>query len=200
MSTIVSWYTVNTPYEEVLNHYLLPSVERLNLDHKIYPVRSLKDWTKNTNQKPDIALKALDEIDDDILLVDADCRIHVAPTLLDRIPPQYDMGVFYLDWQTWYRKGYPKKELCSGTLFFRHTKGCREVIEAWKAEGNKTGLPDQLNLDAVLKLFPHVNVYVLPLEYCWINSLPTGEKPHIKRPENVVVEHFQMSRRLRSIQ
>lgn len=200
MYIIVSWFTKDTPYEEVMNTYLRPSLEKLDIPYKIYPVEPLKNWRQNTNLKPQIVEQALNEINTNILVVDADAKIHDYPVLLNEIPKEYDCGLFYLNWNEWYKNGSDKIELCSGSMYFRNRPICKELVRTWKeiAKKNENHYTDQQNLELALKKFPELKIYKLPYSYCWINSLPKGQKHNVERPEKVIIEHHQISRTLRN--
>lgn len=201
---IIGWFTIDTPYQDIIKQYLLPSLKKISINKKInydiYPIESTKNWKSNTNLKPIIAERALKESNENILLLDADCRVNDYPSLFDEIPEEYDIACFYLDWNEWYKNNSDKIELCSGTLFFRNRQICLDLIESWKVEGLKESnkLTDQEVLHNVLRDFPEIKIYSLPYEYCWINSLPRGGKPHIQRPSKVIIEHYQSSREMRS--
>lgn len=200
MFNIVSWYTKDTPYEEIIHDRLIASLNRLDLSRAIYQVEDLGNWIDNTNQKPSVAMRALTDLRTDIVLLDADCEVHEYPVLFDNIPQHYDMAVFYLDWKTWYKKQSDRKELCSGTLFFRNRERCKKLIQDWHFESHLYGnkLPDQRVLEDLLKKNKHhLRIMELPISYCWINSLPDGSKPHVEKPLDVTIEHFQASRKLR---
>lgn len=200
MFTVVSWYTSNTPYKEVFDSHLLPTLIKEELPYKVYPMDAKNNWIQNTNLKAIVVDQALAEIESDILVVDADCKINQYPKLLDKIPLKYDIGLFYLSWKEWYGHETDKKELCSGTIFLRNRVNTKKLIQDWKTltEKNNNKLSDQRFLELALKLNPNLNIYNLPYEYCWINSLPDGSEPKVPRPENVIIEHFQASRTLRS--
>lgn len=200
MVTIVSWYTLNTPYKEVMDTHLLPTLVKFELPYKTYPMDATQNWVQNTNLKSTVIEKALEEIDSDILVLDADCKINCYPTLLDEIPIEFDAGFFYLDWNKWYQNGTSKKELCSGTLFFRNRPIVKKLITDWKelTLKNNGKLVDQRFLELALKVNPDIKIFDLPITYCWINSMPDGSEPKAKKPETVVVEHYQASRTLKS--
>lgn len=200
MFTIVSWYTIDTPYKEILDTHLLPTLIKFDLPHKIYPMEASKNWVQNTNLKSLVIEKALEEIDSDILVLDADCKINSYPTLLDEIPMEFDAGFFYLDWMKWYQKGTAKNELCSGTLFFRNRPKIKKLVLDWKelTIKNNGKLVDQRFLELALKVNPGIKIFELPVSYCWINSMPDGTEPLAKRPEPVIIEHYQASRTLRT--
>ena len=198
MIELVSWYTQDTSYEQVFKDYFLASCKENDLQCNLYIVEPTGNWQKNTNLKPNVAKRALTDLKADILLIDADAKIYSHPQLLEDLPQEYDMAVFYLDWGSWYGHSHGKKELCSGTLFFRNRPVCLDVINAWDELAKENKYPDQRLLEMVLKNFSNVNVYELPIEYCWINSTPGWKPPIVPRPEHVVIEHFQASRKLRN--
>lgn len=197
MFTIISWYTKHTEYESVMMNHLVPSLLKLNLPHSIYPVDSKNDWKTNTNMKPEIVEQAFEEIETDLLIVDADAIIHCYPKLLEEIPEEYDCAIFWLNWNEWYQNGSDMNELCSGTLYFRNRPICKKLIKKWKEVCAENRYPDQKNLEVALKQTLDINVYKLPYEYCWIHSLPGQRETYIERPNQVVVEHFQVSRQLK---
>lgn len=199
MFTTVSWYTKNTEYESVIMDYLVPSLLKLNLSHKIYPMDSLNNWRKNTNLKPVVIEKAFSDINTDLLVVDADAVIHHYPKLLDEIPEEYDCAIFWLKWREWYN--YPDnntEQLASGTLFFRNRNICKQLIKQWQEQCKTNNITDQKALEIALRQFPNLKIYKLPYEYCWINSLPGGKIPYVKKPKQVVIEHWQISRDIRN--
>lgn len=197
MFTVVSFYTKNTPYEEVMNNYLRPSLESLQISHKIYEVESKNHWARNTQLKPTILKRAFSELQTDLVMIDADAKVYQFPNLFNAIPDEYDCALFYLDWSSWYRNNSGIKELCSGTMMFRNRQICHELLNEWENTCTKTSDPDQKVLNKIIEGFPDLKIYNLSFEYCWITSLPGGHEPFIKRPENVVIEHFQKSRTLR---
>jgi hypothetical protein len=202
MIKIISWFTTQTPYEQVIEQCLIPSLKKLQLDYHIYPVSSQGDWIKNTQLKPSVVRQAINDFPNhDLVIVDADCTINEYPQLFKDIPREYDLGVFRLDRNAWYGiqgEGFKEKELCSGTLFFRNRPEVMELIESWNRRCYGTNLPDQLALQEVIEGFYWLKIYPLPLSYCYINSLPDGSKGKIP-VEKPVITHHQASRQLRQI-
>lgn len=194
---IVSWYTIDTEYSRVIKDYLISSCKKLNLNPIIYPVKSIGNWIKNTCLKPYIALKALKELNDDILLIDADAKILHFPELFNKIKKDYDIAYYTCKWREHY--GYKNsnvEEICSGTLWFKNCDISRRLVEKWKVECQKINKPDQVVLQEVLKDFKELKVFNLPVEYCYINSLPRGKEPLIK-PETIYISHYQASREMK---
>lgn len=197
MFTTISWYTKDIEYDNVMNRYFYPSIEKLDIPYKIYPMDSVGNWMKNTNLKPVVIEKALEELDTNLLIVDADAVIHSFPKLMLEIPKDYDCAMFWLDWNEWYQNGSDIKELCSGTLYIRNRLICKELIKTWIMMSKLHNLTDQKVLEKALHAFPDLKIYKLPYEYLWINSLPNNKVPFVKRPKNVIIEHFQISRSLK---
>lgn len=196
MLSIISWYTPQ--YKDVMDEYLRPSLKKLDIPYKIYPIDSIGDWRANTCLKPTIIEKAFfQELDRDLLIIDSDARIYDYPKLLDEIPIEYDCAMFWLDWNEWYKNGSDIKQLATGTLYFRNRPICKELIKVWQEFCSSTPMTDQKVLELALVEFPDLKIYKLPYEYLWINSLPGNRKPFVKRPDNVIIEHFQISRRLK---
>ena len=194
---IISWFTENTKYQNVIKDYFIDSVEKLNLNNvRVFAVPSKNNWKENTNLKPDVALNALKNLKDDVLLVDADATILEYPKLIEEIPEKYDCAMFWLDWNEWYNNGSNKKELCSGTLFFRDRLICEDLILTWKKICENNSYPDQKNLELALQFFPDLKIYELPLKYCYITTMPNGDKPFVEC-KNPIITHHQVSRELR---
>lgn len=201
MFTITSFYTKNTPYEDLaleLEHNLIHLDTPVSFN--ILPELSLDNWTKNTNLKSKVIKEMLDNDYNDIVFVDVDAKIHQYPSLFNEIPEEYDCALFFLDWEDWYRNGTDRLELCTGTMFFRNNDICKRLVQRWYEEGNSPNncVNDQRVLAKVLEEFPELKIFRLPYEYCWINSLPNENTPFVKRPKNVVIEHFQISRKLKN--
>lgn len=196
---ITTFITENTPYEEVYKQYLLDSITKLNeeINHICYRVPDLGSWYKNTSQKPYYILKALNEMPDyDIVFLDADARVERYPSLFAEIPDYFDLAVHFLDRNKWYGHQDNVMELLSGTMFLRNNERIKDLVYHWKDEAERTQEWEQKVLQRVLKQHIDVNVYELPLSYCYINTLPNGLEPPIKIKEPVIV-HYQVSRYLK---
>lgn len=191
----ISYYTVNTLYEDLARTHLMPSLEKWNLRYQIYAKPDLKDWSKNTRYKANILLDALRTYTEDIVFIDIDATIEKNPIIFTQIPKEYDIGVHLLDWFLQWRKqrGNPKRELLTGTMFIRNNERTKQLLKAWvKANQNEGGL-EQKVLQNLLNKFPDIKIYNLPPEYCCVimqdNSIPYH---YVKEP---VILHHQASRK-----
>lgn len=198
MFTIIGWYTPS--YKEIMYSHLLPSIENLAVPYNIYEMENMNNWRENTNLKQVVIGEALNQINSDIVVLDADCKVYHMPNLFNEIPEEFDMALFELDWSEWYGHTKGKYEICSGTLFFRNRQICKDLIKIWQdiSYEHLYRYPDQRYLAKAIEKLPNIKIYKLPYEYCWINSLPNGNLPKVQRPENVIIEHFQASRCMRN--
>jgi len=189
----VSYYTKNTPYEEVMKTHLLPTLEQYCLPHDIIEVPDLGNWSANTSYKATFLLDMLLKWKQDIVFLDADATIEQMPVLFDEIPNEYDMAVHYLDWYLQWR-GHPgnKKELLSGTMMMRYNDNIitllKEFIVTCKKHPN---IWEQRILQGVLRMNKHIKVYKLPAEYCVVIKFNGSIPKYIKTP---VIVHHQVSR------
>jgi len=195
-----TFYTKETSYEQVVNEYLIPSCKKAGIEPIVEGIPNKGTWTKNVAEKPRIILSLLESFirEDDILVfVDADATIERYPIELCNIPSEYEIGYHTLDWNSWY--GYtsqkPVHEVLSGTMIFRNTENVRHLCAEWYKEAKSSNLWEQKVLQGLLKQNGHLKVYDLPVEYCFMTSLPDGRKPLVKcKP---IIKHYQKSRELK---
>ena len=92
--TIYSFYTEESPYQEITNKYLIASINKLEkrIPLEIIRAQNFHHWGKNVAQKPFIILQLLDEGKDNIVFVDADATIEQYPQLFHDIPEEYDIA------------------------------------------------------------------------------------------------------------
>ena len=194
-----AFYTENTPYEQVIKDYLLPTTDKLGIRTIIKSIPNLGSWQRNVAEKPKVILSILDEIPPEqcLVFVDADARLLKYPELFDTIPEEYDLACHHLSWNTHYSyKNEPDiRECLSGTLFFRNTVLVRDLCKEWYDKANKNNEWEQKVLGDCLKSST-VKVYELPYSYITIPTLPDG-RPHPRGIENAVITHHQKSRELK---
>ena len=106
MFTIIGLYTKNTEYENIIKDNLIASLKKFDIPYKIYEMPSLGSWVKNTNLKSVVLEKAIEEINTDILMLDADCTVNEYPSLFNEIPEEYDCAFHYLNAEKWYNKEF----------------------------------------------------------------------------------------------
>jgi len=198
---ITAFVTSGTPYEEVLHDYLLPSIEKFNLEYNIEVVENKGSWLKNVAQKPKIIKEVLQKYPSyQVVCLDADSEIKRVPELFSQIPLEFDIACHYLDWNSWY--GYtdspPVLELLSGTLWINNTQNTQQILNQWESLSENSEKWEQKVLAEVINKNPSVNVYKLPVEYCYISSLPNGDPP-LYQSEYPVIVHHQVSRKLKKL-
>jgi len=198
---IVSFMTKNTVYEKVLKEYLGSTVGDLKVPYIFYAMNNEGSWIKNVAMKPRVILQALEQFPENIVFLDADSKIECFPTLFNEIPPEFDLAAHYLDWNAWY--GYteksPRKELLSGTMFFRNTEKVKKLVKKWAADASAHTIWEQKLLQNILQREKTAyRVYDLPLSYCYIRTLPNGSEPKVK-VDKIVISHYQVSRTLRKL-
>lgn len=196
---ICSYYTQNTDYEEVAHNYLMKSIGGLNIKSDIRCVPNLGSWAKNTSYKPQFILEMLEQHTDNIVFVDCDAEIVSYPELFENIPADCNFAAHILDRSKWYGVKFEEqnsKELLSGTLWIRNNKESRTIVQEWNMACKISPVWEQKVLGMVLKK-NDVHVYQLPIEYCYIKTLPSGEVPIVKCNDPVIV-HNQCSRLYRN--
>lgn len=199
-----SFYTENTPYQDVIMEYFVPSAMNLFYNNgvkwKIQGVENQGTWIKNVAQKPKVILEMLESIEDNKLLVflDADTKINKYPVLFDQIPEEYDIGFHTLDWGTWYnRPENQTKELLTGTMFFRYNPLVKKLLTEWYTNAILSNKWEQKVLENLIVNFPNIKIFPIPLEYCYITSMPNGKPPFVKC--DPIISHYQASRKLKRV-
>jgi len=195
---IISYYTFDTPYQEVCHKYLMPSVQVLKLNVDVRAVNNQGNWYLNTSYKPTFIRSMLDFHKKDVVFVDSDAQILEYPDLFENIPEQYCIAAHVLDKNNWYGRDYGSNryELLSGTLWVKNCDESRKILEAWEKQCSATNTWEQKVLQYVLEQLG-VKPFQLPLSYCYIKTMPNGQLPRVKVDRPVVV-HNQVSRALKN--
>lgn len=190
MPVFVSHYTVNTPYEQEVEH-LRSSLEEYELDYDIQGIKSLGSWRLNSNYCATQIKEMMDTYSPrSILRLDADARVEAFPELF--IKKGFRSDVAAAIWMQ--SRLRPKGELMGGTLYFGNTDKSRVVVDNWlerlKARPNSRN-PDLLHL-TVKELKGTFDFRELPLSYCRIFDFAN------MGPDKVIV-HYQASRKFKKI-
>ena len=196
--TIISYFTPG-PYEEAAHNYLMPSVQKLNLNSDIRRVDSRGSWNANTSYKSEFVLSMLEIHKSNVVFLDCDAIINSYPQLFHGIPEEYNIAAHTLDRNLWYNREYlnTRYELLTGTAFFRYSEKTLEIVKKWVDECKRTPqIWEQKILENIIKN-DCVNIFPLPLSYCYIFSLPDNSPPIVKC-ENPIIVHMQKSRELRN--
>lgn len=205
---IGTFYTSNTPYEKVFNDYALKSLMRMkqefNIDWRVSVQENRGSWRLNVAQKAKAILEmllTLKESNDtrNLVFIDADTTIAEYPGLFNEITA--DIAYHSLDWTTWYNRPQDTiKELLTGTMFFKNTEEIRDLCAYWYECSVLIDNWEQKVLQELLES-PHRSHIVkaeLPLEYCYIETMPDGKPPFVKVDKPVIIHH-QMSRKLKRL-
>ena len=193
-----AFYTRNTPYADIVDSYFKQSCLELNLKFKITGIPNQGTWLKNVAEKPRVILDQLKDLKEDerLIFVDADAVIEKYPTLLEMIPPEYDFGFHLLSWKQWYGYSTDTYELLSGTLFLKNIPEVHALCLDWHRQALNYDEWEQVSLQKCLSNYK-LNVYELPLEYCYPISRPGGLEPLVKL--DPIISHHQKSRELKKI-
>jgi hypothetical protein len=187
----VSFVTKNSPYEKVVEDYLLPTLKKFNLPYDIDYIETKKSWMENIQYKPTFLKNMLLKHKCPIVSLDADATIEKDPVLFNTIS-EHDIGAFYLDWKMWYSSRYDKKELLGGTLYFNYNDKVLAFLDKWIQKQNEKMQWAQRVLQQLVLENPDIKIYSLPIEYCFIDS---NKFPNLKK--EAVIIHHQLSRKYR---
>jgi hypothetical protein len=197
------FYTENSPYEQVLRDYLYSSLIRNDLleriELQIMHTQNYGYWIRNVAEKPLVIRHMLSQLqqDEGLVFLDADATIEQYPILFDEISQEYDIAFYTLNWNDWY--GYNQspsiKEILSGTMFFRNRDKVKALCEEWHKLAIESNEWEQKILQKILDKYD-LKVYNLPIEYCYIKTLPSGKEPKIKIEKPIIIHH-QISRLLK---
>jgi hypothetical protein len=189
--SIASFYTLNSPYEQEVKS-LINSCQAYGLDYHIEGIPSLGSWESNCGYKPLYIYRKLLELKKPILWVDADAIFKKKPDF--SFFESYDISAridSFVGWE------HPSK-LLSGTLFINYTQHGQAIVKQWGEEcmqrlnlNHKTW--DQEVLRDVLLHYPDGRFLPMPLSYVKIFDT---DRNYIKE-EDVVIEHYQASRRFK---
>lgn len=175
--TVISFYTVNTPYEKEIQK-LIASLDMYNVKHSVSSIQTLGSWEKNCQHKARCILHAMETIETNIVWLDADAVITRYPSLFDEL--ECDLAYHYLE---------HRKELLSGTLFLANNERMRELVREWIALNDTNRAWDQKNLQSIVENRNNIAKQVLPAAYCKIYD---NRHQQVTDP---VVMHYQASRR-----
>ncbi len=192
----VSYATKNTPYMQVLEQRLLPTLIRWNLNYDIeYPLDK-GNWQKNTHIKAEFLKRMLLKHKQPIVFLDADATIERFPILFESLG-DYDISYHSFDWFKFWRgiEGNPKREYLSGTLYLNYNAKVLEFLDTWIDLNKRSTTWEQRNMQQILEKWGNkLKVYPLPIEYIAIVKRDGKVPSFIKEP---IIVHWQASRRLR---
>lgn len=196
MILVVSYATKNTPYVQILESRLLPTLIKWGLNYDIeYPLDK-GSWAKNTHMKAEFLKKMLLKHKQPIVFLDADATIERFPILFEQLE-EYDISYHELNWYSFWRgiEGNPKREYLSGTLYLNYNPIIIDFLDAWIALNKRSTAWEQRNMQQILEKWkPRLKIYPLPIEYIAIKKRDGKVPDFIKEP---VIVHWQASRKHR---
>jgi len=194
----ISYYTINTPYEEEAKKYLIPSLKKFNLPYDVQGIPDLGSWQKNTHFKAQFIKKCLLYYKSPIIFLDIDATIEKYPVLFEKLK-NYDISYHELDWfLQWRGQKGDRKEILSGTLYLNYTPIIMKFLDRWIEINNQKTQWEQKNMSETLKEYKDkLKTYPLPYEYIVIPRQNGQLPPHIKQ-EEVIIYHHQSSRKLKN--
>lgn len=187
-------YCTSGVYERVMDDYLLPSINRWNLNHDIVTIKDMGSWNLNTGYKCKFIKDMLLIHEEDICFLDADATIESYPELLFNIPKEYDIAIHLLDWQRFWRNkiGDDQRELLSGTMVIKYSQKTLKLLDEWirQVEIQKSKKEQKILEEIVLNNSKY-RLYDLPASYCAIKKYDGSIPDYIGNP---VILHHQVSR------
>lgn len=195
----ISYYTKKTPYEEVMNTHLMPTLKNFNLDYDIEGIEDLGNWANNTGYKSRFIVKMLEKHKCPVVFLDADATIEKFPKFLLNISSEYDICFHYLDWNLQWRGHIgDKKEFLSGTMWFNYNpKVVNLVKEFIKEIEQNIATWEQKTMQRVVESHNDLKILQLPKEYIVIPRQNGKIPPHIKK-EDIIILHHQASRKYKN--
>ena len=181
---VISFYTVNTPYEKEAEKFVL-SCERCGVSHHVEGVRLDASWHENTLYKPFFIAEKLDQFNEPLLWVDVDARFKQKPFF--SFSNAWDIAIYTCPYQP---KGDWRYNRTSSFLIHHSAQG-RRLVNLWcersKAPWIKHG--DQEAMVEVLQEHSGFKLEPLPLGYVYIEDVDAK-----MCPVDLILQHYQASR------
>lgn len=190
---VVSFYTNNTIYEQIMAQYLMPCLKLYNLSYHIFALNNLGTWKHNVRLQPSMILMAMKAFpNDNILWMDADTTIRHYPELFLRIPERSDMGVYYMDWEDHYGpQKVGKADLVTGVMYIKNTPKMVKFIEEWvdATTNEETDYRFKLMHMVDSRIEGDFSIFLLPRTYAYVATRMDGSLPAIPMIDPIVVQH-----------
>ena len=186
---VVSFYTLNTPYEQEVQN-LLASCKKWGLEIHAEGYPSKGSWEENCAFKPRFILEKLHQFQRPLLWVDADAVFLKSPNF--KIFADYDFSVRIFE----HLPARNPSKVMSGTIYVDYTPAGIDLIERWTKNcknwlKKNPGIWDQYVLRNLVLREKNAKILPLPIAYCKIYDLDIL----FIEQEEVVIEHYQASRR-----
>jgi hypothetical protein len=190
---IISFYTEGTPYQlEALS--LISSCNELGIEIEVDSMIPQGSWERNCAIKPFFIRHKLQQRQRPVFWVDADAVFRKRPDF--SFLQQCD-----LSFREMKRFSHDRRfRYCSGSLFINYTPKGLAFVDKWCAYCQKKidmnedlKFLDQVSLVDLIEAGEDVKIHPLPISYVKIFDLDA----HEVAPGEVVVEHYQASRKYR---
>lgn len=197
---ISAFCTEASPYELILSSQLLPSLNKLGLKYNIEVMENRGSWLRNVAQKPLTILHTMEKfLSYNVVALDSDCEVLEFPKLFTEIPEEYDIALHILDHDSWYGHTNHVKEILSGTVWIRNNEKMRQFVKEWYLLADTADIWEQKCLFKLLESKKDlIKIFELPIEYCYISSLPNNQSPLVT-VNNPIIVHHQASRRYKKL-
>lgn len=190
---VISFYTENTPYQlEAMG--LIASCQEWGIEAEVEGVPSRGSWELNCALKPFFIRNKLKEQKRAVFWVDADAVFKQAPDFSM-------MAHSDIAFREMKRFSHDRRfKFFSGSLFLNYTPRALEFADAWcdhcqQQIDEKKDLQflDQISLVDLIERGEKVKIFSLPIAYSKVFDLDAQEIDS----KDIVVEHYQASRRFR---
>lgn len=183
--TLISAYTINTPYEEEFKCFVASLQKQGITNYKIYPLISTHSWVKNAQLKARTILQALNELNTDVLWVDIDAEIRGDISYFDNL--KCDICCYYL------KSKWDPHELLSGTFYFANNDKVKNLVRDWVSLNDNNIEWDQKNLQTLVDS-RDINKVIMPDDYIVVDRIYT----QWQKVKQIKIYHKQASRKNRN--
>jgi hypothetical protein len=141
---VTSFYTPGTVYEKSAKERLIPSLKQFDIPHFVVPMKTSGSWEANIHCKADVIDWALGGWPmSNVVWLDADAEVVQYPELFAE--NEWDFAPHWRE---------PRKNLSSGTMFFRNNVLTRRLVEHWQFESGHVD-PEEITEQRLLsKILP----------------------------------------------
>ncbi len=198
---VVSYYTQQTIYENIIVNYLMPSLTFYKIPHFIFSIPDLKNWQYNASLQPKIILDAMKTFpNDNIIWMDADIIIRENPVLFNQIPSRCDIGLNYLMCEEHLGiksiDGHkPIPMLSTSVIYFKNSPKMISFVEEWMVKSANIQANHRKTLSQLVDqhLIDSLSFFMLPRTYAYLAEREDGFLPAVILKEPIIC-HFGMSR------
>ncbi len=190
---VISFYTENTPYQlEIFS--LVRSCQELGIEFEVTALPCLGSWERNCSLKPRFIRNKLLEKKRPVFWVDADGVFKKTPDFSSFLHSDFCLReVKDSSHPRWF-------QYRAGSVFVNYTPGGMNFAKAWDEycqnridAGSDLLFLDQVAIFDLMQKGLEVNYAPLPPAYCKVFD----ESIEVVDPSEVVIEHFQASRRFK---